>query len=139
MNVLVGLPTGPIDEAAIRRHLACEGAGGEVLFTGTVRDTNLGRKVIRLAFEAFDAMALKQLEELGQEILARWETSRVALVHRVGVVPLGEACVVVGVSAPHRAAAFEGCRHGIDALKRDVAIWKRETFEGGESWVTNHA
>jgi molybdopterin synthase catalytic subunit len=110
-----------------------------VLFTGTVRNTNLGRSVIQLAFEAFEPMALKQLEALGEEILARWEASRVALVHRLGVVPLGEACVVVGVSAPHRAAAFEGCRHGIDSLKRDVAIWKRETFEGGESWVTNHA
>lgn len=139
MNVLVGLPSGPIDEAAIRQHLACDAAGGEVVFTGTVRDRNQGRQVIQLAFEAYEDMALAQLHALGEEIMQRWEVCRVALVHRTGVVPLNETCVVVGVSAPHRAAAFEACRHGIDALKQDVAIWKRETFEGGEVWVTNHA
>lgn len=139
MKPLVGLPSGPIDAEAIRAHLACDGAGGEVIFTGTVRDHNQGRAVTQLAFEAYEEMALKQLEALALEIHERFEVSRVALVHRLGVVPLNEACVIVGVSAPHRAAAFDGCRHGIDALKRDVAIWKRETFEGGEVWVTNHA
>jgi molybdopterin synthase catalytic subunit len=139
MNILVGLPAGPIDEAAIRAHLSCDEAGGEVLFTGTVRNRNQGRDVIQLEFEAFHEMALKQMEAIAAEILAMGEVSRVALVHRVGVVEMNGVCVVVGVSSPHRAEAFAGCRHGIDRLKQDVAIWKRETFEGGEVWVTNHA
>ena len=139
MKTLLGLCTAPIDEAAIRRHLACDEAGGEVLFTGTVRDHNQGRRVTGLAFEAFEAMALLQLEAIAADMIARWDVCRVALVHRVGAVPLNGVCVVVGVAAPHRSAAFEACRHGIDALKRDVAIWKRETFADGEVWVTNHA
>jgi molybdopterin synthase catalytic subunit len=139
MAALVGLATAAIDEAAIRRHLACAEAGGEVLFSGTVRDHNQGRKVTALTFEAFEEMAIGQLNAIGRDLLARWDVSRVALVHRVGRVELGAVCVVVGVSAPHRAAAFEACRYGLDTLKKDVAIWKRETFEGGEEWVTNHA
>lgn len=135
---LIKVEPGPIDLAAIHAFLAHPGAGGEVVFTGTVRDQNQGRTVSHLAFEAYPEMAIAQLGAIATEIQARWDARRIVLWHRLGLVALGEVVVVVGVSTPHRAEAFEACRHGIDALKRDVPIWKREHFEGGEVWVTNH-
>ncbi len=135
---LIDLPGGPIDLAAIYAHLNCPHAGGEVVFTGVVRDHHDGRQVEHLAFEAYDEMARRQLAAIADDIVGQWAVDRVALVHRTGRVAIGEVCVVVGVSAAHRDAAFAGCRHGIERLKAEVAIWKRETFVGGEAWVTNH-
>ena len=94
--------------------------------------------VVWVEFEAYPEMAVAQLQAIAAEMYARWPLRKVALVHRLGRLPLGEVVVAVGVSAGHRAEAFEACRYGIDALKRDVPIWKREHFEGGEVWVTNH-
>jgi molybdopterin synthase catalytic subunit len=127
-----------IDLAEIHRYLASPHAGGEVVFTGTVRDRNEGHSVRFLEFEAYGEMALQVMHEIAEEIRARWQVTKVAMVHRIGRVEIGEVCVVVGVSAPHRAAAFEGARHGIDRLKADVPIWKRESYEGGQSWLANH-
>lgn len=135
---MIALVSEAIDLAAIRAHLACPQAGAEVLFTGLVRDHNEGRAVTHLEFESFAPMALRQLALIAGEIRARWDVSRVALVHRLGRVEIGDLCVVVGVSSAHRAAAFEGSRHGIDRLKQDVPIWKRETFVGGDAWLANH-
>ena len=94
-----------------------------------------GRKVRQLTYEAYPAMAEKAMAEIGRDIEQRWPGTRVAIVHRVGVLLPGEAAVVIAVSAPHRAAAFEGCRHAIERLKADVPIWKKERFENGEEWV----
>lgn len=135
---LIAVGPAPIDLAAVHAFLADPGAGGEVVFTGTVRDTNEGRTVQALEFEAYPEMAVAQLAKIAAEMHARWPLQKVAMIHRLGKLPLGEVVVVVGVSAGHRAEAFEACRHGIDTLKRDVPIWKREHFEGGEVWVTNH-
>ena len=135
---LIAVGPDPIDLAALHAFLADPAAGGEVLFTGTVRDRNEGRAVHALEFEAYPEMAVAQLQAIAAEMYARWPLRKVALVHRLGRLPLGEVVVAVGVSAGHRAEAFEACRYGIDALKRDVPIWKREHFEGGEVWVTNH-
>ena len=135
---MILLTPDPIDVAAIRQVLEDERAGGEVLFTGTVRNQNEGRKVVHLTFEAFDEMAVAQMGAIADEIRARWDVTHVAMVHRTGLVAINEICVVIGVSAPHRAAAFEACRYGIDRLKQDVPIWKRETYEDGESWLSNH-
>lgn len=135
---MIRVTTDPIDLQAIHDHLRSPHAGGEVLFTGTTRDLNDGRQVHGLAFEAYPEMAIKKMHEIADEIRERWQVTKVAMVHRLGPVAIGEVCVVVGVSAPHRDAAFAGARHGIDRLKEDVPIWKKETFEGGETWVTNH-
>lgn len=135
---MIRVEPGPIDLAAVHAYLADSSAGGEVVFTGTVRDQNQGRTVSHLEFEAYPEMAIAQLARIAAEIQDRWGPCKVAMWHRLGLVALGEVVVVVGVSTPHRAAAFEACRHGIDALKQDVPIWKREHFEGGEVWVTNH-
>ncbi|MEB3223471.1 MAG: molybdenum cofactor biosynthesis protein MoaE [Candidatus Sericytochromatia bacterium] len=137
-RLLVALTPEPIDLAAVHAHLADPAAGGEVVFTGTVRDHHAGRHVTALEFEAYAEMAVAELARLGEAMLGRWELCRVALLHRTGRVEVGGICVVVGVSAAHRAEAFEAARHGIDTLKAEAPIWKRECFEGGEAWVTNH-
>ena len=135
---MIRVEPGPIDLAAVHAYLADPSAGGEVVFTGTVRNQNQGRTVSHLEFEAYPEMAIAQLERIAATIRDRWGPCKLAMCHRLGLVALGEVVVVVGVSTPHRAAAFEACRYGIDALKQDVPIWKREHFEGGEVWVTNH-
>ena len=109
--------------------------GGLVTFTGTVRSETRGRKVRALSYEAYPGMAERAMEAIGREIESRWPGSRAAIVHRVGTLVPGDAAVVIAVSAPHRAAAFEGCRHAIERLKADVPIWKKERFEDGEEWV----
>jgi molybdopterin synthase catalytic subunit len=110
--------------------------GGLVLFSGTARDHAEGRPgVERLEYEAYDAQVVPRLQAVADEARARWPTvGRVALLHRTGVVDVGDSVVVVVVSAPHRAEAFEAARFCIDTLKRSVPIWKRETWAGGESW-----
>lgn len=127
----------PIDLMEIHRYLASPHAGGEVVFTGTVRDHNDGHAVGFLEFEVYPEMALQVLHGIADEIRARWEVTKVAMVHRVGRLEIGEVCVVVGVSAPHRQAAFEGARHGIDRLKADAPIWKREHDDQGAHWLAN--
>jgi molybdopterin synthase catalytic subunit len=136
-RLLVGLTPAPLEVAMVHAHLAHDEAGGEVVFTGAVRNHHAGRHVTALEFEAYAEMAEAELTRIGEALLARWDVRRVALLHRLGRVEVGGLCVVVGVSAPHRAEAFEACRHGIDALKARAPIWKREHFDGGEAWVTN--
>lgn len=128
----------PIDLAAVHAHLADVAAGGEVVFTGTVRNHHAGRHVTALEFEAYPEMALAEFQRIAEAIRVHWKVCKLVLWHRLGRVELGEACVVVGVSAAHRAEAFEAARYGIDRLKAEAPIWKREFFAGGEAWVTNH-
>jgi molybdopterin synthase catalytic subunit len=111
------------------------GQGGLVTFSGAVRDNTKGRKVVRLEYEAYPEMAVKQLEAIGDEAARRWPGARLAIVHRVGTLVPGELAVVIAASAPHRNEAFEACRHAIETLKRDVPIWKKEIYEDGDVWV----
>jgi molybdopterin synthase catalytic subunit len=134
----IAVDPAPIDLAAVHAYLADPAAGGEVVFSGTVRDHNQGRVVSHLEFEAYAEMAVAQLEVIAAELRAKWPVRKVVMLHRLGKLALGEVVVVVGVSSAHRAEAFEAARFGIDRLKQDVPIWKREHFEGGEVWVTNH-
>jgi molybdopterin synthase catalytic subunit len=109
--------------------------GGVVTFTGVVRGFSHGKKIVRLEYEAYRPMAEKKLAEIGRSINEEWPGTRVAIVHRVGVLAVGEAAVVIAASAPHRAAAFEACRAAIDRLKESVPIWKKEVAEDGETWI----
>ena len=108
--------------------------GAVVSFVGTVRSTNHGQIVVRLEYEAYDAMALRVFERLASEARERWG-ARVAIHHRTGALNPGELAVVISAAAPHRADAFEACRHAIEALKKDAPIWKREIYPDGSSWV----
>ena len=110
-------------------------AGGTTLFVGTTRNENEGRVVERLEYEAYEAMAIEEMRRIGEDIAGQWQVVAVAMVHRVGVVPVGQASVAVAVSAAHREEAFAACRYGIDTLKATVPIWKKEYYQGGEHWV----
>lgn len=112
-------------------------AGAVVMFSGTARNHSEGREGVEtLAYEAYDEVVLTALGAVVAEMRIRWSAvRRVALVHRVGDVPVGESSVLVVVSAPHRPEAFAAARFGIDALKATAPIWKRETWKGGDDWA----
>ena len=110
-------------------------AGAIVTFVGTTRNHNEGRRVIALDYEAYDEMAEKELARIGQEAKERWKITRMAIIHRIGHVPIAEPSVVIAVSAAHRQDAFEACRFAIEEIKKSVPIWKKEIFEGGEVWI----
>ena len=110
-------------------------SGAIATFTGTTRDTNNGRNVERLEYEAYADMAVAEFEKIAARVRERWDVRGVAIVHRVGVVPIGETSVAIAVSAPHRAEAIKACHFAIDELKLVAPIWKKEYFEGGEVWI----
>ena len=113
-------------------------AGGVAVFLGTTRAETRGdgRALVALDYEAYPEMAERQLRDLAARARERWPVVKLALLHRTGRVPLGEASVLIAVSTPHRAAAFECCRWLIDTLKAEVAVWKQEVWaDGGTSWV----
>lgn len=135
-DLWAALSAQPLPVAGASAWVTVPSCGAVVTFTGTARDHAPGRPdVHRLEYEAYEGPAVRRLEALGAELRSRWPAlGRVALLHRTGVVDLGDAAVVVAVSAPHRDAAFEAARFGIDELKRTAPIWKREAWAGGESW-----
>ena len=116
--------------------VADPGAGASCVFVGTVRDSSEAGDVTGLRYEAWSELAETRLREIAGELLERWPVLRVAIVHRTGDLSVGEASVVIACSAPHRADAFEACRHGIERLKHDVPIWKKEALSSGDAhWV----
>nr|WP_153868408.1 MULTISPECIES: molybdenum cofactor biosynthesis protein MoaE [Myxococcaceae] len=115
--------------------VAGEAYGGLVTFTGSVRDSTRGRRVVKLEYEAYPPMAERRLAAIGTEVAERFGGTRLAIVHRVGTLLPGELAVVIAAAAPHRREAFRGCEHAIERLKEDVPIWKKEHFEDGEVWV----
>jgi MoaE-MoaD fusion protein len=121
-----------IDEA--ERLVAAPGFGGIVTFAGTVRNETDGRRVLRLEYEAYAPMALKQMREIAGRLEAR-HGARLAMFHRTGVLEVGDIAVIVSAAAPHRGPAFRACEEGIAILKAEAAIWKREVYEDGSSWV----
>ncbi len=129
----------PLDPATVVAAVGDPEAGATVLFLGTTRDNTAGRRVERLEYEAFETMAVKEMRRLAQRARRQWALSRIVMVHRVGVVPVGEASVAIAVSATHRAEAFEAARWLIDQLKAQVPIWKKEHFRGGTAWVEPQA
>jgi molybdopterin synthase catalytic subunit len=114
---------------------AFPGQGAVTTFTGIVRDHNLGKQVVRLEYEAYPKLALRTLASIIEGIERDIKGARVAIVHRAGVLHIGEAAVVIAASAPHRAEAFEACRRAIEELKCDVPIWKKEVSPDGEEWI----
>jgi molybdopterin synthase catalytic subunit len=112
--------------------------GGINVFIGTVREATKGKTVVRLEFEAYEKMALKEMQKIAEEALQKWNVHEISIHHRTGVLKIGEIPVVIAVSAAHRDAAFDACRYIIDTLKKTVPIWKKEIFEDGEVWVAAH-
>ena len=128
--------TEPLSPDAIAAEVDDPGAGGIVIFSGVVRNETGGRPVKFLEYEAHAPMAEVKMRKIGESLRARWPgVKRVAMLHRIGRLEIGEASVLIAVSAAHRGDAFEACRYAIDTLKRTVPVWKKEHFEDGEVWV----
>lgn len=126
----------PLSADAIAAQVDDPGAGGIVIFSGVVRNETGGRPVKFLEYEAHAPMAEVKMREIGDTVRARWSgVKRVAILHRVGRLEIGESSVLIAVSAAHRQDAFEACKYAIDTLKRTVPVWKKEHFEDGEVWV----
>ena len=109
--------------------------GAVTTFAGVVRDHSLGRDTEYLEYDAYKSMAEKKMEEIGDEVKARWEVDRVGILHRIGRLEIGEISVLIAISSPHRKASLEACHYAIDRLKETVPIWKKEVWIDGEAWV----
>ena len=140
---IIGLTRSPIRIERLLDNVSDPGAGAIATFMGVVRN-NPGRgadprlRVERMEYSAYDNMALLHLRKLADEVRGRWEVSRVAIVHRIGTLEVGDASVAIMIAAPHRAEAFAACRHVIERLKADAPIWKKEFYRTGDAtWVAN--
>ena len=126
----------PLSPERLAESVGDPGAGGIVIFSGVVRNEKDGRPVKYLEYEAYAPMAEAKMREIGEAVRARWPSvKRVAILHRIGRLEIGESSVLIAVSAAHRREAFEACHHAIDTLKQTVPVWKKEHFEDGEVWV----
>ena len=125
----------PISTQAVLDELKMPDDGAAVVFEGVVRNQTRGRRTLYLDYEAYESMALKQLEQLAEEARTRFQIRDVAIVHRLGRLEIGETSVLIGVLSAHRGPAFEACRWVIDTLKKTVPIWKKEYFEDGAVWA----
>ena len=130
------LTTEPIDVGAVARRVVLPECGATVTLDGYAREWTKGKHTLYLVYEAYDSMALTEMERLGAEAHERFEIAHLGIVHRTGRLEIGETSVVIAASAPHRQAAFQACEWAIRELKRTVPIWKKEVFENGEEeWV----
>ncbi|MGB2666536.1 MAG: molybdenum cofactor biosynthesis protein MoaE [Candidatus Acidiferrum sp.] len=134
-NDLFALIRSPIDAATIVRELRADPDGAIVTFDGFVRNESHGRRTLYLDYEAYETMALAKMREIGQLLHEKFAIDRLAIVHRLGRLQIGETSVFIAVSAPHRGPAFDACRMAIDTLKRTVPIWKKEYFQDGAVWA----
>lgn len=129
------LTSAPIDISAVARHVIPPDCGATVTLDGYVRRFTESRETLYLVYEAYEPMALKEMEKLIKRARAEFEIANVGIVHRLGKLEIGETSVVISVAAPHRKAAFAACEWAIRELKRTVPIWKKEVYADGEVWV----
>lgn len=134
-HIMIKIVRHPIDVQEVLRSVQVPEAGAIDIFIGTTRNHSDGKEVLSLEYEAYEPMAIKEMEKIENEVRAGWPVHRFAMVHRVGQVGIGEASIVIAVSASHRREAFEACRFAIDTLKKEVPIWKKEFLADGELWV----
>ena len=127
----------PINTQEVIDKVVQREAGAITTFIGTVRELTHGKKTLFLIYEAYEAMAVKKLEQIGREIEGKWANSKVAITHRVGRLDITDIAVVIAVSTPHRADAYEANRYAIERIKEIVPIWKKEHWDDGEEWIGN--
>ena len=132
---LILLVREPITADALIKHVRQPSDGAVVTFDGCVRNQSHGRKTLYLEYEAYQSMAVEKMREIAESLHTLFAIDSVAIAHRLGRLEIGETSVFIAVSAPHRKAAFEACRHAIDTLKKTVPIWKKEFFEDGAVWA----
>ena len=138
-EIRVGLTRQPIDAAALVASVNDPRAGAVVLFCGTVREHSRERRVQFLEYEAYEALAEREMRRIAEEAARRWPVLRLEAVHRLGHLNVGETSIAIAVSAPHRADAFAAARFVIDTLKQSVPIWKKEVWGDGEEWIGSGA
>ena len=135
-NDFFEITTEPIDVGQVARRVVLPECGATVTLDGYAREWTKGKRTLYLVYEAYDSMALSEMQRLGAEAHKQFEIAHLGIVHRTGRLEIGETSVVIAASAPHRKAAFEACEWAIKELKRTVPIWKKEVFESGEEeWV----
>jgi molybdopterin synthase catalytic subunit len=127
-----------IDLAEAYQYLQSPASGAIDLFVGTVRNHSHGKEVVKLVFEAYETMALKEMHKIAVAAQEKWILDKVVMIHAVGEKLPGEAVVITGASSVHRKAAFEACQFLIDELKKTVPIWKHEFFKDNSVWVNAH-
>jgi molybdopterin synthase catalytic subunit len=139
--VVAGVTGEPLDLARLIAEVGAPNCGGIASFLGVVRGDDGGRPVVALEYEAYASMAREQVRAVVLEALARWPMARIAVLHRTGRVAVGEPSVAIAVACPHRAEAFDCCRHVIDRVKEAVPVWKREHGPDGAParWLPGHA
>ncbi len=133
---LIRLVREPIASLPLIAHVRGAEDGAVAAFDGCARNNSGGRRTLYLDYEAYESMALAKMREICAELHTRYAIHRVAMVHRLGRLEIGDTSVFIAVSAPHRGAAFDACRYAIDTLKRTVPIWKKEYFEDGAVWAS---
>jgi len=131
----VAITAAPLDLQSLSALVVAEGDGAVASFVGVVRHENLGRRVLFLEYEAYEALAVKALDTIVGEARTAWPDTRVAVHHRIGRLEIGEASIIIAAASPHRAHAFAASRYAIERVKQIVPIWKREHFDGGEVWL----
>ena len=134
-NDFFEITTKPLNVGEIARRFAPANCGAIVTLDGFVRQWTKGRETLYLEYEAYESMALKEMEKLVKAAKEKFEIENVGIVHRIGRMEIGETSVVISVASPHRRAAFEACEWLIKELKRTVPIWKKEYYAGGENWI----
>jgi molybdopterin synthase catalytic subunit len=133
--VLIRITHDPLDPQALVEHVRRDESGAVALFLGVVRNNNLGRRVLHLEYDAYPEMAEKKLRQIAEEMASRWPITNIAIAHRIGRLEIGETSLLVAVSSPHRKEAFEACHETVNRIKEVVPIWKKEFWEGGETWI----
>ena len=128
----------PLDPQRLANLVRRDESGALALFYGVVRNNSQGRRVLYLEYDAYPSMAVKKMRQVAEEARSRWDITDMAIDHRIGRLEVGETSLLVAVSAPHRREAFEACHYAVDRIKEIVPVWKKEVWEGGESWVEGH-
>ena len=131
----VEIVVGTIDAARLAEFVRTDADGAVCTFLGVARRWTRGREVVHLEYEAYPEMATRTMRTIVHEMRVKWGVTRVAIVHRTGVLAIGEASVGIAVSSPHRGEAFAACQYAIDRLKQIVPIWKKEVWSDGEQWI----
>jgi MoaE-MoaD fusion protein len=134
---MIHLQHNPICVADVEQHVISEECGATLVFVGRTRNSFNGKSVIKLFYEAYEQMALKEMTKIKYDIEKKWPKTRIAMVHRLGEVGLGEASIVIAISTPHRDNCYKASRYAIDTLKKNVPIWKKEIYEEGSQWKAN--
>ena len=137
--MLFEITTAALDPRRLIERVRKDESGAVVLFSGVVRNENLGRRVMYLEYDAYTEMAERVMGDIAEEAMRRWPITDVAMQHRTGRLEIGETSLLVAVSAPHRKEAFEACHALVDRFKEVVPVWKKEVWEGGEEWIEGEA